>query len=70
MKRWGTRGIRDIESTVTDGQQPVVCLPTPSVYFHITSINCREQKTKREMEREKMNTLMRLVLTPCPDMSS
>lgn len=54
------------------GQQPVVWLPTPSVYFHITSIDRgeREREPVREMERGKMDVLMCLMLTPRPDMSS
>lgn len=43
---------------VTDEQQAVVWVPTPSVYFHITSINHRGEEPVREIEREKIDTLM------------
>lgn len=55
---------------VTDEQQAVVWLPTPSVYFHITSINHRGEGPVREMERKKIDTLMCLMLTLRPDTSS
>lgn len=53
----------------TDEQQAVVWLPTPSVYFHITSINHSGKEPVREMEREKIDPLMCLVLTPRPETS-
>lgn len=74
IRRWRRGGTRDTSSPENRhrGQQPVVWLPTPSVYFHITSIDHREREREpvREMEREKMDVLMCLMLTPRPDMSS
>lgn len=51
------------------GRQPVVRLPTPSVYFHITSVKHRDHESQRDAEREEMNTLMCYMLTPQPDTS-
>lgn len=46
---------RGTERAATDGQQPVVWLSTPSVYFHITSVMHREQESDREAENGHVN---------------